>query len=1299
MRLSSASRLRATLALLSSLAALACGGPPVAPEHAPPATTSAGPVERSLALAGAARAAVAANRPKTAENLWLQAAALRDDWAEPRRALAALLEAEPERALPHLAWLAARPEAEVADLRAWVAALRAAERPVEAAEAARSALVRFPADPALGTELVCALLAQGELAAAFAARRDLASGESVERRLAVAEVLVGAGHEDLAVAELDAALEVAPGDVRVWRAYGRAQRTLRRPERAVAVLRSALASHPDDPSLLAELGRALEAVEAHDEAVTVWEQAALRAPDDPEIADGRARSLLAADHVEDALAAWEAGVQRFPEAGALRMHLALALRLRDAGPEVVRVLRPWAATRPEDARAQTALGEALLAAGDPEATAVLERALAAGGEPRLVHGLLARARAETGNAEAARSSFSQALGLDPGNAPLRMSLALFCLRIGDVVCGESELLRLLARDRFDTRARELLEAVLSGNPMRETILAGIDTWPAARLDPELSALAARVRPAEGAVLGAVLRDEREVTVDAGRVTRLVHRRSVLVQRPAAADRYGEIALSFNVHRPAVVRRARILTPDGDERPLPPAARTVRDPQKGGPLRGDARELVLRFPGLEPGSILDYEVEVPAPHPEHLGAWWDRYVLANVDPTIQATYVLDVPDGTDFRAEATGMGDAQETRAEGRKRLRWSRADLAPTPLDAPEPGPIASISVASVSDWKGVAQWYAGLFEPQAEITAEIAAAARQAVAGKGTRRARIAALLHRVESQIEYLGDEMGIGAYQPRPAGQTLASGRGDCKDVTALLAAMLRAVGIEAWPALVRPDGPGVFGEAHPTPAQFTHVLLYVPDSEGDYWLDATARLGTVDAVPAVLRGRTVLIVDGKAGRVMRIPAEDPVRSRLEETLEMTLTPTGGGELSRTLVLRGDVAGEVRQRLLALDAAARERLLRAPGIALGAAYRPDRVTISGLDDNDGPLTLEARLAHRDLVGLRSDGSLVVRLDLESLVGPALSGGGRGPPTGRRIERLWRLRPPGGRSVFTWEPMRLRLPGPLVDLRADERRVPQATEIVVGLRLASLPRDETARTAWLEALEAARTRLDRQLVMRPGPGFDPVGFYRSLLEERPADPQLALLLARSLIRDGHAAEARAAVEEAVQRSPESAPLVRMWLDLQGGEPGAVDWGAVERLVGRHGADADVQSALGDLAARVQDVSRAERAYRAAIIKGPHARALNNLAWLLREDPQRRAEALDLARQAVKADADSDAAWDTLAELLYLTGDPAGALAASDEALRRGPAQAEQYRERRRRYEDALKRGSGPRGGAPPPR
>ena len=59
---------------------------------------------------------------------------------------------------------------------------------------------------------------------------------------------------------------------------------------------------------------------------------------------------------------------------------------------------------------------------------------------------------------------------------------------------------------------------------------------------------------------------------------------------------------------------------------------------------------------------------------------------------------------------------------------------------------------------------------------------------------------LHFVQDDIRYTGIEIGVGRISADTTGEVLARRFGDCKDKVLLLVTILRALGVEAYPALV-------------------------------------------------------------------------------------------------------------------------------------------------------------------------------------------------------------------------------------------------------------------------------------------------------------------------------------------------------------------------------------------------------------------------------------------------------------------------------------------------------------------
>ncbi|MCB9545059.1 MAG: tetratricopeptide repeat protein [Myxococcales bacterium] len=1193
---------------------------------------------------------------------------------------------------------------------------------------------------ALGLRLR-ALIASGDHAAATKMRDRVFTGRQAARQqVLAARAWAAAGQGGRAESEFADAAARHREDAAVWRAYADWYHRTGRLGRAATILRKGIEAVPGDAGLHADLAAIFEEGEHPDQARSAMAEAARLAPEEPDHQDELARLEFLSRHVDEAIVRWESLLVRHPRADRARLRLSQAyraLRRYDEASEELRALLGW---HPGDSALLGTLGQVLLEGSRPaKAIPVLRDALGRGGDSRTLKPLLASALAATGAHAEAQQTYEAALREDPANRALRLTYGRFLEVTADPEAAARVYRSQLARDPEDADAQARLTVL--GLP------GGAPRWPAAEGDPALAPLAARApaAPEQGAT---VLRDEHHVVVDGAGLASIRHVRTVLLQDAAAVERHATAILGFDAGHAPTILRARTLTPDGEDVPVGPEAQEIANPHAGTALHGDMRQLILRFPRVEPGAIVDYEVVTHRPNPELKGIWWDGYVLGNLEPTVAARYSLDLPADEPLKLGTTGLPAAAETRADGRRRLAWAVADLPGYTLTARERLP--AVFVSNLKAWSAVDAWYHGLFADRARPTEALTEKARALTADAPDARARVAAIYRFVERSVAYLGIEFGIGAYQPRPAATTLATHKGDCKDMTALMVALLGGLGIEAHAALVRPRGQAPFMAEHVSPGQFSHVLLHVP--AGDLWLDATAGLGTLDAIPDALRGQTALIVDGKGGRLVDIPEGTAAASTIRQRDVFTLNPTGGGTLESALTLTGDPAGTARQRLLPLDAGGRDALLASPGYLLPDGRIPAAVSATGLDDPGVPLVLTARHPSPDLVALRVDGALVVSHDLRFFTdGPLPALGSEGwLAAPRTLEQRVVLVPPAGYR-FEWAPLKANVKIADARLTVSEQRGAGRTEITARLVLPRGPRDAAAHQRLLAQLRHEVVALGQPLRMVPGPGFDAVAFLGAVVEERPDDPRLlanlgralldqdrpvealpvlqraeglepsdpavqALLaaaylaldntraaaaplraliargdaeapvygmLATVLLRDGEAVAAIDVLEAGLARFPTDEPLQRAHiLALGRGGQGARAVEAAERFAAREPDDASRHTLLGDVASEVGRPDVAERAYRRALALTPDdGRALNNLAWMLRGRPSARDEALALAKRAVAQEPLSDASWDTLAEVHFLLGDVAAAVAAIDRAIALNPRRADQYRARRARY------------------
>jgi hypothetical protein len=153
----------------------------------------------------------------------------------------------------------------------------------------------------------------------------------------------------------------------------------------------------------------------------------------------------------------------------------------------------------------------------------------------------------------------------------------------------------------------------------------------------------------------------------------------------------------------------------------------------------------------------------------------------------------------------------------------------------------AWVQWSDFQNWKEVVIWALPLYPMVEHFSPDLQAEVNDIAAQTQDKELRILKALQWVQSQIRYLGLEMGAGSHRPNAPDLVLSRRFGDCKDKTLLLVNMLKALGVEAYPALVDTEDCQSVEKRLPSPYCFNHVITQVilPDGE-TLWLDPTRRV---------------------------------------------------------------------------------------------------------------------------------------------------------------------------------------------------------------------------------------------------------------------------------------------------------------------------------------------------------------------------------------------------------------------------------------------------------------------------
>jgi hypothetical protein len=240
------------------------------------------------------------------------------------------------------------------------------------------------------------------------------------------------------------------------------------------------------------------------------------------------------------------------------------------------------------------------------------------------------------------------------------------------------------------------------------------------------------------------------------------------------------------------------------------------------------------------------------------------------------------------------------------------------------------IEYSDFDSWKEASQRLWPLFEkasalsPQSPIRQEIARIAAKNSDSIG----RIEAALQLVQDRIRYVYIGLNGGNFTPATADETWDRRFGDCKAKTALLLAILRELGIPGEAVLVNSRGGDGLNERLPTPALFDHVIVRARIGSSNYWLDGSRNGDKVLAMLPSPLFRWALPLRSEGSDLENVPTNPPKVP--DSIVVLDADASRGFDQKATVklrqILRGNVAFELRTKIVALPAEDADRALRA-------------------------------------------------------------------------------------------------------------------------------------------------------------------------------------------------------------------------------------------------------------------------------------------------------------------------------------------------------------------------------------
>ena len=405
-----------------------------------------------------------------------------------------------------------------------------------------------------------------------------------------------------------------------------------------------------------------------------------------------------------------------------------------------------------------------------------------------------------------------------------------------------------------------------------------------------------------------------------------------------------ISLSFNArYGVSKILEVKVTSADGTVRDVD-FAKTTKEATDNSSVSANIydpmdRKIVCTIPGLKIGDVVYYRTRKEVRMSRVKDHYADISVFEWTCPILRQTVRIIAPKERPLKRMAVRnpLGNVKyssKTLADGSVEHVWVAKD-SPQAFAEPNTPPlyklVQNLYVSTAEDWQTISRWYWDLCVPHlSKTTPAISNQVSKIVASCGEKASdydKISAIYKWVAQEVRYMGltmEETSPG-YAPHDVNITFENRYGVCRDKAALLAAMLRIAGFEAYPVLIH-AGAKMDNEV-PLP-YFNHAITGVrapgskeADKAGYILMDPTDE-SSRDIMPAYLGDRSYLVAT-PFGETLHLSSVPPARANsLDVESEGTIEKDGSLLVKSVVRFKGLNDNAYRRGLLKMTAENRRR-----------------------------------------------------------------------------------------------------------------------------------------------------------------------------------------------------------------------------------------------------------------------------------------------------------------------------------------------------------------------------------------
>ena len=435
---------------------------------------------------------------------------------------------------------------------------------------------------------------------------------------------------------------------------------------------------------------------------------------------------------------------------------------------------------------------------------------------------------------------------------------------------------------------------------------------------------------------------------------------------------GNITVSYDNETDVIEYiQAYTITPEGKR--IKCTQVTDRNAYEAYGVLSENRVKLLTMPQVVAGSLLEVKHRIIHKKPVIENNIFLSFPIASVAPVKVRRIKLVTPENMElrFKNQNTDMKPKVDP-ADNKEIYLWEIKGKEAVLQESNMPS-IAEVcqmvSVSSLKSWTQLADLFWDLFNKNVIVSQDIKTKIKEITAKDKSAREKIQSIIEYIKGECRYVSMSIDSHHYEPHPSDEVFMNKYGDCKDQTILALAMLKEIGIKAYPALFSYTFDPDFEKRLPMPLYFNHVILCIEYEGARYYTDVMRKGFYFDETSYALSGAYVLVLNGKGGFLDRIPASNPATYIRSSEFEIEINEDGSAIFDGFISFPRIVSTRMRNTYLNNTSEEREKWLSSLDASLSGGGTMLNREFNNLDDPYENIKLKIIYKRTDFVQVAND------------------------------------------------------------------------------------------------------------------------------------------------------------------------------------------------------------------------------------------------------------------------------------------------------------------------------------------